>query len=229
MSMARVPERLQQEILGDLQPKRPLRHPAIRALEVATWAIALFLFVPALLPLRHDAPDLGWALVWGAAVGEGVAGLLLVALALAEAIPGGGIGAARALGVLGAGVAVQLAVGSLTWIRQPLAAAAEAARHGGLTCITAETLLALPGIGLALWLIVRALPVRPRWAGALAGMGAGLVADGVWHLVCPRSDPAHLLVWHFGATVLMAGAGWVMGALWEQRQARRLSIDHGLV
>jgi hypothetical protein len=77
-------------------------------------------------------------------------------------------------------------------------------------------------------LIVRAFPVRPRWAGALAGMGAGLVADGAWHLICPRSDLAHVLVWHLGATLLMAGAGWFLGALWERREVRRLSIDRSV-
>jgi hypothetical protein len=54
-------------------------------------------------------------------------------------------------------------------------------------------------------------------------MGAALVADGVWHVVCPRSDLAHVLVWHGGATVALAGLGWLAGWLWEARAVRRLA------
>jgi hypothetical protein len=55
-------------------------------------------------------------------------------------------------------------------------------------------------------------------------MGAGLVADGVWHLICPRSDLAHLLVWHGGATVVMTGFGLALGLLYERRATRRFRL-----
>ena len=41
----------------------------------------------------------------------------------------------------------------------------------------------------------RAFPLRPRIAGALYGLGAGLMADAGWRLFCHFSNPAHV----FGA------------------------------
>ncbi len=219
MSERALPERLRQEILGDLRPVRPLPRPGLRALEVVPWAIALFLLVPAVWPLRADAEELGWTLVWGAAIGEALGGLALITLALHEAVPGGGIGRVRAVLALAGGAALQLAVGLAT--RANGAMHPEALAHRGPACLAAQTVLAVPILAFSLWLVARALPVRPRWAGALCGLGAGIVADGVWHLICPRIDLAHVLVWHGGATLLMAGAGWLLGVLWESRQARQ--------
>jgi hypothetical protein len=224
MSPQALPDRLRREVESDLRPVEPLPRPALRALEVAIWAIAVFVVVPALLPLRQDAPALGWLLVWGAAVAEGLVGLLLIGLALSEAVPGSGVGSARAGLGLGAGAATQLAVALLSWMSAPTLPPGDAARHAGTSCFSAQGLLAFSGLAFAFWLVVRALPVRPRWAGALAGMGAGLVADGVWHLICPRSDPAHLLVWHGGATAVMTGFGWALGLLYERRAMRRFRL-----
>jgi hypothetical protein len=224
MSPQGLPERLRREVESNLRPVHPLPRPALRALEVAVWAIALFVAVPGLLPLRQDAPALGWLLVWGAALAEGLAGLLLIGLALREAVPGSGVGGARAGLALAAGVATQLGVALLSWMNGPTLPPGDAARHSGASCFSVQGLLAFSGLAFAFWLVVRALPVRPRWAGALAGMGAGLVADGVWHLICPRSDPAHLLVWHGGATAVMTGFGWALGLLYEWRTVRRFRL-----
>ena len=56
-------------------------------------------------------------------------------------------------------------------------------------------------------------------AGALAGAASGLLADALWHLVCPRVDLAHVVVWHFGATLLVAAAGALSGFLWGRARA----------
>jgi hypothetical protein len=219
-----LPERLRRELESDLRPVRPLPRPAFRAVEIGTWALAVSLLVLLLLPVRGDADALGWALVWGAAGAEALAGLLLSGLALREAVPGSGVGATRSALALAAGAAVQLSVGILTWLGGPTPSAS-AAHHLGLSCLSAQSGLGLTGLAFASWLVVRALPVRPRWTGALAGMGAGLVVDGVWHLVCPRSDLAHVLLWHGGATLTIAGLGWLAGWLWESREARRFAAS----
>lgn len=224
MSQPQLPERLRQEVWNDLRPVRPLPRPSVRVLQIALWAAALFVLVPALHPLREDAAALGWALLWGVAGVETVAGLLLAVLALREAVPGSGIGRARAGLALALGAAAQLSVSLATWVAGPATTAAEIARHGGRVCFSVQEGLALPGLALGVWLVARALPVRPRWSGALAGMAAGLVADAVWHLICPRSDLPHVLVWHGGATALATAAGWVAGLLYEARAARRLAL-----
>ncbi|HVO09742.1 MAG TPA: NrsF family protein [Vicinamibacteria bacterium] len=223
MSTPRLPERLRQEVLTDLQPVRPLPRPALRAMEIAIWALALFLLVPRLHPLREDAAALGPWLLWGVAIGEAVAGLLLAGLALREAVPGGGLARARVGLALALGATTQLAASLLTWTLAPATTSAEMARHRGAVCFSIQELLAIPGLALAFWLVQRALPVRPRWSGALAGLAAGLLADAAWHLICPRSDLPHVLIWHGGATLLTTTLGWLLGTLYEVRAVRRLA------
>jgi hypothetical protein len=208
MSRPQLPERLRREVLEDLRPVPPLPPPAVRAARLALWAVALLVMVPSLLPLRDDAPSLGFGLVWGAAVFEALLGTVLIGLALREAVPGQGLGPARSMAAFAAGVVAQALVGLLTWRSAPPLAAAAAAHHAGMTCLSAQVALALPGLAIGFWLVIRALPLRPGWTGALLGLGAGLVADGTWHLICPRADLGHVLVWHGGATALLIAAGW---------------------
>jgi hypothetical protein len=58
-------------------------------------------------------------------------------------------------------------------------------------------IIAIVPIALIL-LVARAFPLRPRLAGALYGIGAGLIADAGWRLFCHFSDPVHV----FGAHTL---------------------------
>ena len=221
MSGPRPPERLLREVTSDLRPVRPLPPPAWRAANVALWGAALFLCLPLLHPLREDAALLGPWLLWGVAAVEALAGLLLAHLALREAVPGSGVGAARVGLALALGAATQVAAALWTWTSATIPTTLDVSRHRGLMCFSAQEALGLPGLALALWLVRRALPVRPCWSGALAGLSAGLLADGVWHLICPRSDLSHVLVWHGGATLLTTAAGWLLGALDERRSAIR--------
>ncbi len=216
----RPPEALRRAVLADLAPVKPVSPPGRRALEVALWGVLALMLAPTVFGLRHDAAVLGVMLTWGAAALEAVAGVLLAGLAFREAIPGSGIGRGRALAALAGGVAVQSAVALLTWMGGPIADRAIMARHSGATCFAMQGLLAVPALALTVVLVLQALPVRPPWAGALAGLGAGLLADGAWHLVCPLCDLGHLLVWHGGATAVMVGAGWASGMAWQRRRER---------
>jgi hypothetical protein len=222
----RPPERLRAAIVADLAPVKPLPPPARRALEVALWGVLALLLAPTVFGVRHDAALLGIMLTWGAAALEAAAGVLVVVLALREAIPAAGLGRSRAVAAMVAGVAVQGAVALLTWMGGPSSDPTMLARHSGATCLAMQSLLALPALAITVVLVLRALPLRPPWAGALAGLGAGLIADGAWHLVCPLCGLTHLLVWHGGATGLMVGAGWAGGVAWQRR--RRRGIDERL-
>jgi hypothetical protein len=217
----RPPERLRRAVIADLKPVKPLRSPGRRALEVALWGVFALLVTPAVFGIRHDAALLGIMLTWGAAVLEVVAGVLVVGLALREAVPGSGIGRRRAVAALVAGAAVQSAVALLTWMGGPPSAAAQAMSHSGAKCFAMQGMLGLPALMLTVFLVVQALPVRPPWAGALAGLGAGLLADGVWHLVCPVCTLRHLLLWHGAATATMVGVGFLLGVAWERRGTRQ--------
>jgi len=202
-----LPPRLRAAILDELAPVRPLRRPGLRALAAALPA-AVALATAALAGAR------GWtrlggasSLAWSGSLAQWLAATLLLWLALREAVPGAGLGRVRtALGVA-AGLAVQLG-GTL------LVARGVGSVAGGLPCLERELLLGLPLFAFAAYLALLALPLRALWAGALAGAASGLLADALWHLVCPRVDLAHVLVWHFGATLVMAVAGALSGLLW---------------
>ncbi len=217
----RPPEGLRRAVAGDLRPVKPLRPPFRRAVEVALWGVAALLIAPTVFGVRHDAVVLGVMLTWGAALLEVAAGVLVVVLALREAVPGSGIGPARAFAALLAGVAVQSTVAVLTWMGGPTSDPAVLARHSGASCFAMQGAIAIPALTITVFLVLRALPVRPPWAGALAGLGAGLLADGAWHLVCPLCDLRHLLVWHGAATAAMVGTGWLLGMVWQHRQSLR--------
>lgn len=207
-----LPPRLRAEILGDLAPVRPLFRPGTRALATALPA-AIALAIAVLAAAR------GWTrlggvspLAWTGSLAQWLAATLLLWLALREAVPGAGLGRVRtALGVA-AGLCVQLG-GTL------LVARGVGDVAGGLPCLERELLLALPIFAYAAFLALLAYPLRPIWAGALAGAASGLLADALWHLVCPRVDLAHVVVWHFGATLLVAAAGALSGFLWGRARA----------
>jgi hypothetical protein len=155
----------------------------------------------------------------GGSILERSAGLGLLWLAMREAVPGLGLGAGRALLALASGVLLQVGLGLLLWQRGGAVLSGPAAAAVGAQCATIEGAIGLPHLAIAIWLTLRALPIRPRWSGALAGAAAGLLADSVWHLACARNDLEHLLVWHLGATLAMAAVGALSGSLWPRRMA----------
>jgi hypothetical protein len=72
---------------------------------------------------------------------------------------------------------------------------------GGI-CFAGSAATALPVVAFASILAVRAYPTRPAVAGALLGLGAGLMADAGWRIFCHFSEPAHVLSAHLAAVVM---------------------------
>jgi hypothetical protein len=215
-----LPDELREAVGHDLEPVRPLPRPAARTLLVTLWAVAVLVIIPALLGMRHDAKVLGFMLSWGVSGLESTSGLVLVWMALREAIPGWGV--SRGAGIAALAAAVLILVGSavLTWARLPSTGPLPDAAVHGAECFSMESLFGVPALVLTLWLVVRAFPVRPAWAGLLGGAGAGMLADGLQHLLCGIPDLHHVLVWHGGAATFLALMGWVVGRLWERRRMR---------
>ena len=81
---------------------------------------------------------------------------------------------------------------------------------GGL-CITGSIVSALPAVTFASLLAARAYPTRPAVAGALLGLGAGLMADAGWRLFCHFSEPAHVLSAHLGGVLVSMLVGSACG------------------
>ena len=208
-----LPPRLRAEILGDLEPVRPLGAPSRRAFLLALPALAA-------LALALLAAANGWSvlavatpLAWACSFLQWSVALLLLWMALRESVPGFGFGPARIALALAAGVALQLGIG---FALAESGRAAEGALAAGLECAKGEGAIGLPYLALAAFLALQALPVRAAWSGALAGAAAGLLADALWHLTCPRLDLAHLLTWHLGSTLALAAVGWLAGTLWAR-------------
>ncbi len=213
-----LPAALRESIRRDFAPVAPLSPPFWRALALAVPALVALSVAILILSRGAGATRVLSLTGGGVSVLEWLAGLGLVWLALREAVPGLGVGAVRAMIAVAGGIGLQLLLGVLLWQRTGAGLSAPDAVAVGSRCATIEGTIGLPHLAIAIWLGLRALPIRPRSSGALAGAAAGLLADGVWHMECARNDLEHLLVWHLGATVVLTLLGAVAGSFWSRRQ-----------
>jgi hypothetical protein len=214
------PDALLSRIAGDLRPVRPLGTPSRRLIYWAPAGLFLFLAVPWLIGLRLDAPALGPFATWGASVAQVAFGIGLVWAGGRESVPSRRLPAAVATaGLLGA-AALVAALSAITFSISPTTLpAALTAWHAGTFCFRGSLVVGAPLLFLAGWLLGRSLPGQPWLAGALFGGGSGLTADASWRLVCPVSDPWHVLTAHGGAVIVLTA----IGALAAHFAARRRS------
>jgi hypothetical protein len=191
-----LPEALRAAIGRDLRAVRPLPRPAVRALAIVPVAVLLLFAAVGVFGLRQDAPQLGFLLTWLSSTLEMTLGVVLVGAALREAIPGttlarrvvGSVFGTAAIGVL-----------TLTWETWSASPTTISEAFGGFVwrvCVAGIVVSALPALAVSGWLVARAFPLRPRLAGALYGLGAGLMADAGWRLFCHYSEPLHVLGAH---------------------------------
>lgn len=214
-----VPAALRAAVRRDFAPVTPLAPPSRRALLLALPAFVVLAVALLLLARGQGYPEVISLARGGVSLLEWLAGFGLLWLALREAVPGLGIGANRALAALSGGILLQILLGILIWQRTGAGLSGPGALAVGSQCASIEGAIGLPHLAIATWLALRALPIRPRWSGALAGAAAGLLADSLWHLACARNDLEHLLVWHFGATVAMTLLGAFAGSFWPRGEA----------
>jgi hypothetical protein len=215
--MMEIPDSLKSAIERDLRPVRPLPRPEVRAGWMVPWAVILLLMAVSLFGLRQDAPALGPMLTWGASVLQMALGLLLALAALRESVPGTTL-SRRVLGIVfGTAAIVVASVTWLTWMVSPTTIGPGAVAFVWRVCVGGTLLTALPAFAVSAWLVARAFPLRPRLAGALYGLGAGLMADAGWRLFCHYSDPLHV----FGAHSLAVALTTVIGMLVASRASTR--------
>jgi hypothetical protein len=205
-----IPPALRAAISRDLRPVKPLPRPAWRVLPLLPIGILLLTAAVFIFGLRRDSPQLGWTLTWVASTLQMLFGLVLAILALREAVPGTTLSQRTvrvAFAIAGFGVAL---VTWLTWLTSSTFTIAPG--YGGWVwgvCIAGTVVGALPALAVAGWLVARAFPLRPRLAGALYGVGAGLMSDAGWRLFCHFSSPGHV----FGAHVLGIAISGAIGVL----------------
>jgi hypothetical protein len=133
-------------------------------------------------------------------------GVVLVMAALRESVPGRGWSRGAIAWWLTMPLVAIVAVTVASWQASPMSL------HGAWwivagVCFSGSTATALPVVALASILASRAYPTRPAFAGALLGLGAGLMADAGWRIFCHFSEPAHVLSAHLAAVVAAAAIG----------------------
>ena len=217
MSSEEMPRSLREAVAADLEPVRPIRPTWRRTLLVAAVATAVLAAMLLTGTLRPDLAVLpGW-LSWGATLVELAVAMLIVGLALREAVPGAAVPTATIRAAAALGLVLQVLVGVATWVASPGMAPGPAWFAKGATCLSHDTALILPTFAVTMWLVFRAVPMRAPVAGLLGGLGAALAGDAVTHLLCPLSDLRHVLAWHTGAILGFAAVGWLVGTLWSRR------------
>ena len=211
-----VPGRLREAIARDLRPVRLLRRPWQRALALFPVAVLLLWLVPQPFGIRHDAGALGLEGLWGLTLVEVALGLLVIAIALREAVPGRSLSSRVHVGVVLVASSFALATTLLTWHISPVTVPAHRTFLFWRICFTRPILYGLPVLLMAWMLALRALPLRPVVVGLLSGLGAGLLVDASWRLTCAVSQPSHVMASHLAAVVVLTCAGAVLGHFRER-------------
>jgi hypothetical protein len=223
MSLESVPDTLRHAIEDDLQPVRPL-HPIWRRTLVATATMAVILaFSLATASLRPDIHELPMWLSWGCSTFQLALGVLLIALAMREAVPGAGVPGGSIRIAAATALTMQILVGIATSVFSPAVPMPGRGMTAGVGCLQHESLMAMPTFVVTMWLVFRALPMRAPTAGLLGGAGAAVASDAVLHLLCPMSNLLHVLVWHTGAVILFMALGWIVGWVWARLRWPRMS------
>jgi hypothetical protein len=168
--------------------------------------------------LRRDAPRLGWTLTWVASTLQMLFGLALATLAMREAVPGTLL-SQRTIRVAFATAFVGVALVTwLTWLTSPtFAIPPGSGAFVWRVCVAGTIVSALPALAVSGWLVARAYPLRPRLAGALYGVGAGLMADAGWRLFCHFSAPGHVFGAHVLGIAVCAGLGVLLASFLRPR------------
>ena len=206
----RPPDELRDRVARDLRPVRPLLKPWQRVLLLVPAAVLIFVAGPYAYGLRSDLSHIGPLLAWGGSIAQLVVALILIAVALREAVPADAAPrtSARVLLLFGTGLIVL--IGLVTNVVSPEPVARVETFFDWYYCWRGAVLVGVPLLLALIVLLMRGLVMRPMLAGALAGMGTGAAVDGGWRLSCNYSSPAHVLGSHGGAVLALTLLGVVV-------------------
>lgn len=204
-----TPPELRDRIARDLRPARPLPPPSVRVLVLTPIAVAIVLAIPGLHFFRSDMSAIGFLKAWGFSFGQALAGLVIVGVALRESIPGRNLSRGGIAATVAVGFAIPFALLAVTASAFDVGPAPGRGLEEGVACFRVSAISAIPALLAAAWLAARAFPTRPLLAGALYGLGCGLIADAGLRLFCEYTAPTHVVFGHGGAIV----AAMVVGAV----------------
>ena len=209
-------ERIRDEVAKSLEPVTALRPAWMSALIAVPVALFLLSVVLVVYGLRSDSASIGGLALWGPAGLMMAAAYAVLMLALVQRAPESTVSRAWWIALPLLAIAIQIggAYWTLVYSGPPVAVSWQTEAM----CFWRISALGVPPVLLVLWLLSRGLPLRPKVAGLLAGVGGGLVSEGVYRLHCGMSSPAHVVPWHTGAILVMGLLGLVAGMWWERRQ-----------
>lgn len=212
MSEVRVPDELLIAVKRDLRPVRPFASPGRRALMLIPLALALLVLAPQFWGWRGNLAELSWWSSWGLSLFEAIAGLGILAAGLKEAIPGRELSTPGVLALMLATLAGYVGCVLFTAYLLPTNVPPAIEVRFVWECVGMTATFSVPALAIVVALVARALPNRPALTGALCGLGVGVMADAGVRLFCWVTEPAHVLIAHGGAIVLLMllGAGCAM-------------------
>jgi len=209
-----LPDELRTAILGDLKPVKPLPPPWKRLALVAPIIIAV-LVMPFVYNEVRETGDFGALLSWVPVAVQVFLALGLLVIALREGVPGWRVSTRLIFAMVLAAYSLQILVNLLMFMRTPLSAGPSGVLGTWMSCFRVESLIGIPILVLVAWLVSRALPFRPLLAGFLAGTGAGIAAEASWRMICPNSEPGHVLLGHTGGVLILGLTGFLLGYVWS--------------
>jgi len=207
-----APADLRDLIARDLAPARPLAPPSTRALALLPIAAVVVASVPLLHELRPDLASIGVLRAFGFSIVQAIAGIAIVAAALRESVPGRQWTVRQVSLLIAGGIALAALLPGLAASAFDVAPGAHSAAAVGVSCFRTSAVAALPALMASAILSARAFPLRPAVAGALYGLGCGLIADAGLRLWCEFSAPEHVLVAHVGAVVVAMAFGAIVSS-----------------
>ena len=214
-------EALFAEIRRDLQPVRPLRlsHGFFIALSLLCAVLLGILVI--YFGLRSDREVLAEVWFWGLVGVEVAAAAAVLGLNLRQAIPGRRLNRPLLAAATVAVGAVHLAGCALAFQKSPVPTPAGQEWGYWIFCLCVEVAIGLPLVVLALIVLRRGLVASPAQAGFFGGLGAGLLGEALWRLICPYSDLTHAVAAHTGGIVVLALLGMGLAVLWDRHALRR--------
>lgn len=213
-----MPDSLRRVVAADLRPVQPLASPWLRVLWALPIAVALSASTLIYFGMRPDFEGLSDLMTWVPVVLQAALGFAVLMLALHEAVPGMRIARPVVFCVCIAALALHLAANIILWLRDPMGYGEFLASFWN--CFRYEFLLGVPFLAVVTYLAAKALPARPQVIGALTGIGAGVISDASWRMVCYVSVPSHFLTAHLGGIVVLGVTGYLLGVWFEGRQLR---------
>jgi hypothetical protein len=201
-----MPAELRARIAAEYQPVRALPSPWARAMLVLPFAVVALFAASTAFNVRPDADQLGWFGVWGFSVLQSIFGLIVVAAALRESVPGRGWSGSAVVWWLSVPIVVIVAVTLVSWQVSPVLLR-DSFWIVALACFAGSAATALPVVAFTAILAARAYPTRPALAGALLGLGSGLMADAGWRIFCHFTEPSHVLSAHLAAVLFSTAIG----------------------